>query len=200
MPSKSNDFILEPNWHLDFCETASLPEDRVVRVRFLINFCAAAAVLMLFTLFGLQLFRRVAIDEPLRFWDEQIANHRHEYEGLQLALRDYMNEAGKIKDAYDIVYSPFVPSEFIRGIGRTLPDRMTVDMIDYADRIVTVRGTLAEPPERASRVLGGYVESLRSDPEIGPLFSDISAPSLDRTKEEDLFHFVMVLHLRGATP
>ncbi len=196
MPRRANDLDLEPNWHLDFRDLATLPEDRVVRVRFLINTCAAAVTLILLTLLGLQLFRRAAIAEPLRFWNEQIGSHRREYEELQLTLRDYMNEAGKVKDAYEIVHSRFVPSDFILALGRTLPDRMTVDMIEYADQVVTVRGTLAEPPERASRVLGRYVEALHNDQVIGPLFADISAPSLDRTKQENLFNFVMVLRLR----
>ena len=196
MPRKLSDFELGPHWHLDFRDPARLPEDRLVRVRFLINTCAAASALILLTLLCLQWLRRAGINEPLKFWEGQIAVHQHEYEDLQLQLRDYMSEAAKIKDAYDIVYSPFVPSQFVLGIGRTLPDRMSVDMIEYTDRAITVRGTLAEPPERASRVLGRYVETLRSDPAIGPLFGDISAPSLDRTKQENLFNFVMVLRLR----
>jgi len=196
MPRKPSDFELGPHWHLDFRDPARLPEDRVVRVRFLINICSAAVALILLTLLCLQGLRRSGINEPLQFWDGQIAAHRHEYEDLQLQLRDYMAEAAKIKDAYDIVYTRFIPSDFIRAIGRTLPDRMAVDTIEYTDRVITIRGTLAEPPERASRVLGRYVETLRGDGEIGPLFGDISAPSLDRTKQENLFNFVMVLRLR----
>ena len=196
MPRRSSDFDLEPNWHLDFREVASLPEDRVVRVRFLVNICAAAVALILVTLVGWQVLVRASVTSQLRFWDERIAAHRHDYDELQTSLHDYMAEAGRIKDAYDIVYSPFVPSVFILNIGRTLPDRMTIDMIGYADGVVTLRGSLAEPPERASRVLGGYVEALRKDPQIGPLFSDIAAPNLDRSKQEDLFNFVIVLKLR----
>jgi hypothetical protein len=196
MPRRSSDFDLEPNWHLDFRDATSLPEDRVVRVRFLVNTFAAAVALILITLVGWQVLVRASVTSQLRFWDERIGAHRHDYDELQASLRDYMAEAGKIKDAYDMVYSPFVPSVFILNIGRTLPDRMTVDMIGYADGVVTLRGSLAEPPERASRVLGGYVETLRSDPQIGPLFSDIAAPSLDRSKQDNLFNFMIVLKLR----
>jgi hypothetical protein len=193
MPRRSSDFDLEPNWHLDFRDATSLPEDRVVRVRFLVNTCAAALMFFLLMLVGWQLFIRSNIVAQLRFWDEKLAAHRHEYEQLQGELRDYMADAGKVKDAYDIVYSPFVPSAFVLNIGRTLPDRMTVDMIGYAEGVVTIRGSLAEPPERASRVLGRYIETLRADPKIGPLFSDIAAPSLDRAKQENLFTFEIVL-------
>ncbi|HTX66190.1 MAG TPA: hypothetical protein VMD31_10505 [Opitutaceae bacterium] len=198
MPRRSNDFDLEPNWHFDFRDATSLPEDSVVRVRFLVNTCSAAVTVILLILVGWQTLVRASVAAQLRFWNERIAAHQHEYDELQVSLRDYMGEAGRIKDAYDLVYSPFVPSVFILNIGRTLPDRMTIDAISYADKVITLRGSLAEPPERASRVLGGYIETLRKDPRIGPLFSDISAPSLDRSRQDNTFNFLIVLKLPGA--
>lgn len=198
MPRRSSDFDLEPNWHFDFRDANSLPEDSVVRVRFLVNTCAAAVAIILLILVGWQVLVRASVAGQLRFWDERIAAHRHEYDELQGSLHDYMSEAGKIKDAYDLVYSRFVPSVFILNIGRTLPERMTIDMIGCADGVVTLRGSLAEAPERASRVLGGYVEALRKDPKIGPLFTDISAPSLDRSREDNTFKFMIVLKLNAA--
>ncbi|HUJ45219.1 MAG TPA: hypothetical protein VLW52_16610 [Opitutaceae bacterium] len=193
MPRKPSEFELGPNWHLDYRDLASLPEDRVVRVRFLVNTCAGVLTLILLTIVGWQLLARHGIATQLRFWDEKIAAHQREYSELQLVLRDYMTESDKIKDAYDLIYSPFIPSEFVLAIGRTLPDRMTVDMIGYADGMVTIRGNLAEPPEPASRVLGRYIDTLRNDAQIGALFGDISARSLDRAKDGDLFNFEIVL-------
>ena len=193
MPRKPTEFDLEPTWRLDFRDVASLPEDRVVRVRFLVNTCASALTLILLTIVGWQLLARHSVTAQLRFWDEKIALHHREYDELQLVLRDYMTESDKIKDAYDLIYSRFVPSEFALAIGRTLPDRMTVDMIGYADGMITIRGSLAEPPEPASRVLGRYIEAMRNDAQIGTLFSDISARSLDRARDGDLFNFEIVL-------
>lgn len=200
MARKPTEFDLEPNWHLDYRDITTLPEDRVVRVRFLVNTCAGALVLILVTIVGWQLLVRRGVATQLRFWDEKIALHRHDHDELQLTLRDYMNEAGRIKDAYDLIHAPFIASEFVLSIGRTVPDRMTVDMIGYADGSVTIRGSLAEPPERASRVLGRYIETLRTDPQINALFDDISAPSLDRSRQEDLFNFEIVLKPRRPAP
>ena len=196
MPRKPEEFDLEANWHLDFRDVASLPEDRVVRIRFLVNTCAAALTLGLLILVGWQLLLRSAVVAQIRFWDEKIAFHQRENDELQLVLRDYEAEAEKINHAYEGVYSPFVPSDFVLAIGQTLPDRMTVDMIGYADGAIAIRGSLAEPPERASRVLGHYVETLRNDQRIGALFGDISAPSLDRAKEDNLFNFQIALKPR----
>ena len=193
MPRNLTEFDLEPNWHSDFRDLITLPEDRVVRVRFLINACAGALAFILFLLVGWLLFTRHSVAAQLRFWDEKITTHRREYDELQFVLRDYMIEAGKIQDAYDLIYIPFVPSEFVLDISRTLPDRMSVDTIGYTNGIVTIRGSLAESPEQASRVLGRYIETLRNDAQIKSLFGDISAPSLDRSRQDNVFNFEIVL-------
>ncbi len=196
MPRKPSDFDLQPHWHLDFRDAATLPEDRVVRVRFLVNLCATAITLVVLALLGWQLYTRAEVAGQLQFWNDKMAQHQQEYAQLQSELQEYMAEAGKIKDAYDIIYTPFVPSRFILDIGHTLPDSMTLDMIGFAGNVVTLRGSVAAPPEQASRILGGYVATLRGDPAIGPLFSDISVPNLDRVQLQNLFNFVIVLRLR----
>ena len=193
MPRNLTEFYLEPNWHSDFRDLTTLPEDRVVRVRFLINACAGALAFILFLLVGWLLFTRHSVAAQLHFWDEKITTHRREYDELQFVLRDYMIEAGKIQDAYDLIYIPFVPSEFVLDISRTLPDRMTVDTIGYANGTVTMRGSLAESPEQASRVLGRFIETLRNDAQIKSRFGDISAPSLDRARQDNLFNFEILL-------
>jgi hypothetical protein len=198
MPRNPTEFDLEPNWHSDFRDLAVLPEDRVVRVRFLINACSGALAFILFLLVGWQLLTRHSVAAQLRFWDEKITTHRREYDELQFVLRDYMTEAGKVQDAYDLIYAPFVASEFILNISRTLPDRMVVDTIGYNSGIVTIRGSLSESPEQASRVLGRYVETLRNDAQIKALFTDISAPSLDRARQDNLFNFEIVLKPAAA--
>jgi hypothetical protein len=200
MPRNPTEFELEPNWHSDFRDLTVLPEDRVVRVRFLINACSGALAFILLLLVGWQLLTRHSVAAQLRFWDEKITTHRREYDELQFVLRDYMTEAGRIQDAYDLIYTPFVPSEFVLNISRTLPDRMAVDTIGYSNGIVTIRGSLTESPEQASRVLGRYIETLRNDTQIKALFTDISAPSLDRARQDNLFNFEIVLKPAARHP
>jgi cell division protein FtsB len=200
MRKKLSDLDQEPNWHLDYRDPTSLPDDRVVRVRFLVNMCAGAVTLSLLIIVGWQLLVRHNLAAQYRYWDERIAVQRREYDELQLSLRDFMTEAGKIKDAYELIHSPFVASDFVFEIARTLPGRMTIDTIGYTDGNITMRGNLAESPEQASRVLGGYIETLRKAPQIGPLFDDISAPSLDRAQNGNLFNFEIVLKRLKSPP
>lgn len=196
MARKSSEFDLGPHWHQDFRDVTTLPEDRLVRVRFLANTCAAVVALCLLIVVGWQLSVRHYLSAQLRYWDNEIAVRRDEYDELQLLLRDYITESTRINEAYKIVYSPVVVSDLIVSFGRTLPERMAIDMIEHTGQVILMRGYLAEPPERASRVLGQFLETLRNDPRIGPLFSDISAPGFGRPERGDEFLFELQLKLR----
>jgi hypothetical protein len=80
MRKKLSDLDLEPNWHLDFRDPLSLPDDRVVRVRFVINLCAGGVTLGLLIIVGWQLLVRHDLAAQYRYWDGRIAVQRREYE------------------------------------------------------------------------------------------------------------------------
>ena len=197
MPRKPSEIDLGPYWHYDFREVASLPEDRVVRVRFLANTLAGLIALAMVTLIGWQLFMSYSYSVQLRFWDREIVLHSEEYDQLLLLLRDYMAESAKIEEAHKIIYSPLVASDLLVDIGRTLPDAMSVDGVEYSVDLVTIRGGVVAPPERVSSVLGQYLNTLKADPRIGALFNDISAPGFGRDERGGRYTFVIQLRLRG---
>src|ERR1019366_3723129 len=87
--------------------------------------------------------------------------------------------------AYAEMRSPLLISGFMSEVGRTLPDRMLVDTIDRTESKVIIRGGIRESSERASMILGNYVELLRADSEIGPHFTSITLTGLNRSIEDD---------------
>jgi len=196
MQRKPGDSEHGPCWHFDYCDPLHLPEDRVVRVRFLVNGGASVIAVILLIILGWQLVASRSAASQVRFWEETVAAHRRESDELKLVSRDYTAESNRIRDVCEAMRQPPVCSSFLINIGRTLPERMTADMISMSEGSVIIRGSLAEPAERASRVLGRYLESLRANPDVGPLFADISAPSLERAKDDSSFTFEIVLKLR----
>ena len=78
---------------------------------------------------------------------------------------------------------------------------MVVDSIDWNDGRVTIRGGLRETSERASLLLGSYVDKLRDDPEIGPNFSSITVTGLNRsTEDEQMLGYEISLKLKPRIP
>ena len=66
--------------------------------------------------------------------------------------------------------NPLLLSGFISELGHDLPERMVVDSIELTEGQFVVRGRLREASERASRLIGGYLDKLRNDPAVGPAF------------------------------
>ncbi len=95
--------------------------------------------------------------------------------------------------------SPYVASDLIAALGQTKIDRMTFTSIDGFPEGVVIRGTLRETSSKASVALRGYVDNLRRNPAVGPLFSGIALISLDRNEGGDELTFEIACKLK-ATP
>jgi hypothetical protein len=92
-------------------------------------------------------------------------------------------------------------SAFTSELGRTLPDRMVVDSIDFGDDRIVVRGRLRELSERASKLLGSYLDFLRADPAVGPHYTSINVTSLDRSLDDDqVMTYAITLRLKPRDP
>ncbi len=198
MKRKGDRLELGPHWHVDCRIEAELPEDNVVSRRFLINvfFTAAAAGLLLFT--GWLGYISVNLRHKIRDWESRINENRAEVYEIQRMQREYALETMKIDQAYALVRPRFYVSEFMADIGRTRPDPMTIDIIEWNGGGVAVRGSIMASSERATRLLGGYVDQLRNEERIGPLFEDIRLTNLDRGGSGGALRFEINFVLKPA--
>lgn len=201
MPSSRDPLRLSPHWHVDCRLEAELPEDRVVGTRFLFRVLFGSLALLSALLCSWLLYINLSLRANIHDWDQRIADHRSDDREIQRLQVQYNQESAQIDGAYALVKSPFMISAFAAQLGRTRPDRMTIDALASvgADRIV-MRGSLHESSERASRLLGNYVDLLARDPAIGPYFRDIVLTGLERRDNEDLLSFEITFRPKPAAP
>ena len=190
--------ILSPHWHVDCRIESELPEDNVVGTRFLINvvFTAFAAGALLFT--GWLGYLNLSLRHQIRDWEQRIVENRAEMLDIQRMQRDYAVVGGKIDQAYTLVRTQLYVSGFLNHIGRTRPEQMVIDIIEWNESGVIVRGSVREKSERATRLLGGYVEQLRRDDKVAPLFRDIGLTDVDRGSTGETLHFEIVFRLKST--
>jgi len=173
--------LLGPNWHVDCRLVVELPEDSIVGIRFTIYVisCVIAFSAVLFT--GYLAYLDLNIRHQIADWNQKIEEDK--WEGLAIKIRqhNYEVESKKIESAYTELKNPVFVSGFISELGRTLPSQMVIDSIDWNEGSVVVKGNLRESSEHASMLLGDYVDKLRGDPEIGPLFSSINLTGAERS-------------------
>jgi hypothetical protein len=185
-------------WHIDCRLSAQLPSDDLVRRRFLTNAIAAslAACVMIFTFW--QLYVSGSMRSEIGYWQDQIAGHKKQFAELNLATRKLDTQVAKLDAAYELMGAPYVVSDLVLNFGRTRLPKMSVISITGFPGGVVLRGTLREPSEQATQTLRRYVDDLRRDPAIGPLFASVALISLDRAEGTDTLTFEIACKLKGA--
>ncbi len=191
---------LSPHWHVDCRLVEELPDDNVVGTRFLINVLFGAGAVAAIIFAGWLLYLSLSLRYQIRDWEQRINDNRAEVRDIQRMQREYSAEAAKIDQAYALVRPVFNVSAFLANIGRTRPDQMSIDIIDWSEAGIAMRGSLNESAERASMMLGNYVKTLSHDDKIGPLFREIVLNSVDRGTSGDVFKFEIAFYLKPAKP
>lgn len=195
---KSRDpLVLSPNWHVDCRLEGELPEDTVVGTRFLINALSGTVAVILTLVAGWFFYQSFTLRRQIRDWEQRIETNRAEVRELQHMQSDYRNEADKIDQVYPLINPTLYVSGFTASLGRTLPAQVTVDVIEASDTRVIVRGNVRETSERASRLLTGYLDLLRNEPQIGPHFRSIILTGLERNRtNDDLQNFEITFYFK----
>jgi hypothetical protein len=179
--SRSRDPLsLSPHWHVDYCIESELPEDTVVGTRFLIHVGFTALVLVALYFFGIKAYVTWDLHQQINDWEGRIREKRTEAAEFEQLQKDYVLESIKVEQAYTLVRPTLYVAEFIANLGRTRPEQMSIDLIEWNEAGGVLRGSLRERSEQATRILGGYLDTLRNDPKIGTLFQTIQLTDVDR--------------------
>lgn len=198
MKRSRDPLILSPHWHVDCRIEADLPEDNIVGTRFLINvvFTAVALVALIFT--GWLGYVNLNLRHQIRDWEVRINENRAEVRDIQRMQQEYAVEASKIDQAYGLIRPRLYVSGFFFNLGRSRPEQMAIDQIDWNDAGIIVRGSVADRSERATRLLGGYVEQLRKDERFNSIFQEIGIKDLDRGATGDMLKFEILFRLKSS--
>ncbi|MDI1335300.1 MAG: hypothetical protein PSU94_03870 [Lacunisphaera sp.] len=198
MTSKAEKNPFVGPWHIDCRLSAQLPSDDLIRGRFLINLVAAslATGVLIFTFW--QLYVGGSLSSEINYWQDQIAGHRRQFAELKLATKQLEAKVARLDEAYNLMSEPYSLSDFVLSLGRTRVPRMTIASINGFAGGVVLRGTMHESSGPAAQTLRRYVEDLRKDPAIGPLFSTIALVSLDRGESGDVLTFEIACKLKAA--
>lgn len=191
---KDDTLDLGPYWHLDCRLAAELPEDNVVRARFLADALLGAIAFGLLLLCLWVGYVNASLSASIADWEQRVAQNRRETEELQKIQQSTSTYSNRLARAAELTGTPYLFSQLLLDLGRTRPDQIRIDVIEMSETVIYLRGNISETSDRATRLLGRYVETLRRDPAIGPHFSEITPSSIDRvTNQNDAFTFEITL-------
>lgn len=202
--SKERDPLgLTSHWHVDLRLVAELPEDNVVGTRFLINASFSAVALAALLYAGWVGYLNFNLRHQIRDWEQKIADNRAEVADIKHMQREYAVESAKIDQAFALVKPTLFVSGFLSDLGRTRPEQIMIDTIEWTESGIIVRGSVRENSQRATQLLGNYAKQLVKDEKIGPIFREIVLTSLDRgssTNTDEALNYELTFRLKVARP
>jgi hypothetical protein len=203
MPASSKPSLYIKPWHFDCRLPKELPDDTPVRGRFVANAIAGSFAAIVLMYIGWAYYSQQSLAHDTADWRQKIAANSLETTRLRKTTSEAIDGAARINQAYSLIYSPLVVSQFIYEIGRTRPDPVRLEIIEQNSGAVYLRGMLRESSQRGSVLLGRYVDQLRASPRLSPLFASIVLTSLERNDQTQTINFEITLKLKpdaGATP
>lgn len=197
--SRGNDpLALSPHWHVDHRLVAELPEDTIVGTRFLINLAFTLPALIALGFAGYFGSEWRELNKAIASAEEFINANKVEVRKIDEDLVKYSELEMRIIQAHQLVRPQILVSDFIANIGRTRArhELMFIDLIEWNDAGIVVRGGVREKSEQATRTLGDYVSELRKDEAIKPLFQAIQLTDVNRGADGDALRFEIKFTLK----
>jgi hypothetical protein len=196
--SDQSQLPLVPAWHPDFRNPARLPDTKVVRTQFFVNFAAIAIAASLLLYFSYQEYRINNLSRQVAYWQTQIdTNNKASMQALMLSQK-FTAEAKKINELNSFVKPRLVLSEFLMNLGSTLPQELAASTVDIRNTGVNLRGIANGSPDEASGRTSTYVEQLRQDRYFSSIFEEVGLNKLDRDQASGRLSFDVFLRFKGA--
>lgn len=196
---KKSDHAAPPApWHPNLRVADRLPDTKVVRTAFFVNGIAATIAIVLALYLGEQELRIRALNVQIVEWQKQIDHDRLESNQAVALYGRFKAEAEKAAEVDAFLKSKPVLSEIILRIGQTLPIKIALDSLDCRENGVTLRATIRGAPDQASGDASVYLDQLRRDKELAPLFADVTLVSLNRNPETNRVMIEVFLNYRAA--
>lgn len=185
-------------WHPNFRNRERLPDTKVVRTQFFVNFAAMAVVASCLLYFTYQEYRINNVSRQAAEWQAQIAaNQKASNQALELSQK-FADEETKINEATGFLKQRLVFSEFVLQIGRTLPPNLAMNAVELRENGVDLRGLAAGSPDEASGRMSAYIEQLKQDKHLNAIFEGITQ-NIERDPTGERLSFDLFLRFKGAT-
>ena len=175
LPKKSDAAVAAmPPWHPDLRNADLLPDTKVVRTAFFVNGIAIVAAVTLALYLGIQEWKLFEVNKQIGAWQKQIDNDKKESADDVALFQQFKLEAAKTSEVEAFVHSKPIVSEIILRLGTVTPKKIAFDSLDFKDAGVSIRATIKGAPDRSAGDASAYEKILRTDKQLGPLFSEVN--------------------------
>ncbi|QYY37187.1 hypothetical protein [Ruficoccus sp. ZRK36] len=207
--NKKDQFL---NWHPNFRLTETLPDIKVVRTGFLVNFVAITVVLVLLAFNGYRELRIHSLNSEIGTFEQRLAEGKTQNQANLKLSSEFTRQAKLIDDVRAFHITSVPPVEFLRVITATRPDDIAFQSVRYElvqpplkkkEKLVkskfrsryTVTGMLKGSSAEALIALNSYRARLSSLEILEGKIEEIQVSQPRRNPSLDLFEFEITLTL-----
>ena len=167
---KSKKSDSSPNWHPDFRNPATLPDIKVVRTHFLLNFSSVAVAIILLFFYSHKEYSLQSINTDILNLEAEIEENKAENGKNTRLSVEFEKRAKKVNELDDYLQVPILPSDLILQLSENLPEEILLESITYSDVVLT--GSSRIKYQTKSIMLSGTVVGLEEATQIVSEFSN----------------------------
>lgn len=194
-------------WHQDFRDVESLPDIKVIRTQFFVNFIALIVPLCVAIIWILQEVNLGALREEIAKMEDEKTSMKGSNEELVALSRDFMKESAKIESLDDYYYNLFPVSDYLLTLSERVPEDMVVSSLALkkANRIEgsevlevwesQVIGYVAHGNQEAITAVNKFVEEMGKEELLAPHLEEAFLDNLTRDQITDTLNFVVSISL-----
>jgi len=184
--------------HPDFRVVETLPDTKVIRTSFLVNFVAVAAVLVAGYLLVQQEIEITGVRSQCDEWTQRTEGQRPYLDKAKQLQKEFSAGEAKALQIREFVSSRVAASDLLLLIAETLPRLTVLDVIEMTEEgVVRLRGTVVGS---SASLAQAYADQLAAHPGIVALTESVRLRSQSRDQAGNRFTFEIELKLRGAKP
>lgn len=193
MARNRDPLALSPNWHLDLRLESELPEDNVVRTRFVVGAVFGTVALMSLLLLAWVGYTRATLRTEIAEWDRISAESNASVREVEQMQKEFDAGALKIEKAANIIKTHLLFSDFVANVAQSRPTTVMLDQIQLTEDGVSITGQVASNAEFTR-----YMSALKQNPKFTGVFTEIKQKSFVPVRNGTTFVFDILFRLKPS--
>lgn len=197
----------ESPWHQDFRNSEALPDIKVIRTRFFLNFVAFLIPACVAILWILQELNLGALREEITKLEDEKTSMTNSNQALVALSRDFMKESAKIESLDSYYYNLFPVSDYLLTLSERASEEMVISSLELkkTNRIdgtkvidiweSQISGYVTQGSQEAITAVNAFVEEIGEDQLLAPFVEEAFLDNLARDQITDTFNFVVSISM-----
>ncbi|MEX0330889.1 MAG: hypothetical protein AB3N64_05640 [Puniceicoccaceae bacterium] len=195
-------------WRPDFRDVQSLPDTKVIRTGFLLNFIALALALGSITLYGMREYSLQTLIKSVKELEQQVASSDSQNREILDTNKRFRQSAEVVAEAVAFDHQALQFHPFLSQLGESLQEGMVLSVVEMQSEIIVEQNTklppfviqlqgqvLEDAPAKPAQVLSDFQEALLQLPSLQGKGIEMEMAQFSRNNQFGHFDFTLLVKI-----